>query len=185
MTCTLSDSVLVLIDFQPSFMVDMRDRDSVLHRAKFLLDCARTLGVPVLVTEQYRDRMGSTDPVLRTLLDGVPQIDKMAFSAMKSPEFVAQLESLGRRQVILCGIETHICVMQTCLHLLEQGYSVAVAHDAVTGRLPDATVAGFQRMRHAGATVAHSESVVYEWMESASHPLFRDVLKIVKQYSVG
>lgn len=179
MLCNAADSVLVVIDLQPSFLAPMPDAESVLARNRFLIRCARLLEVPILVTEQYATRMGGTDPSLLPLLEGVQVYDKMAFSAMGHPSFVRGLGELGRRQVILTGIETHICVMQTALHLLEQDYSVFAAHDCITGRGDSAPA--LARMRHAGASVVHSESLVYEWMQGAEHPAFRDVLKVVKE----
>lgn len=179
-----SRSVVVAIDLQPAFLQAIHEKERVLARAKFLLECAALLGVPTLATEQNPERMGGTDPGVQPLL-GADAFPKHVFSCVGCEEFDAALAALGRHQVVLVGIETHICVNQTAHHLLAAGYDVMVAADAMSARTPSMHVIGLERMRAAGAVVAHSESVVYEWMGSAAHPAFRDVLRVVKAAPAG
>ena len=183
MLARLEDSVVVVIDMQPSFLDGCWRSGEVLQRAKFLVECANVLGVPVLATEQYRERMGPTEPSLAALV-GEGALDKMCFSCCGSGPFNAALRALGKKQAVLVGIETHICVSQTAHHLVEQGQGeVIVCVDAVTARTEDRHRIGMERIRALGVTPAHTESVAYEWMGSASHPGFKDVLKLVKSYS--
>ncbi len=176
------DSVLAVIDFQPSFMKAIPGVESALARAIFLVRAAALLEVPILVTEQYATRMGGSHPdLLAALPAGTKTFDKMAFSAFGSEEFLAELEATNRPQVILVGMETHICVNQTAHDLIESGYEVLLAADAISGRGQDAHDSAMRRMVQAGAVEAHTESIVYEWMETAEHPQFKAVLGLVKE----
>lgn len=172
-------SALVVIDVQPSFLGPIVGAEQVVARTRFLVESAHLLGVPVLATEQYATRMGPTEESIAALL-GHGAIDKMSFSCVGSPEFVAAWERTGRTQAVLCGIETPICVNQTAHHLLERGAEVVLAADAIGGRSEDAHRSALDRMARRGAILGHSESIVYEWMGSAEHPQFREVLRLVK-----
>jgi len=175
------ESILLVVDVQPSFMGGIFEADRVLKRASFLSQVAQILGVPVFATEQNVARMGSTDPLLKSSVGTT--YPKMAFSCFWCTELMDQLASLDRRQVILVGIETHICVAQTALDLMVAGLDVGVCPDAVSSRTPERHKLGMERIRDAGATPIHSEAVAYEWMKTAEHPNFRDVLGLVKEFS--
>jgi nicotinamidase-related amidase len=176
-------SVLVVVDIQPSFLSGIVESDRVLERSEFLLKVARLLEIPVLTTEQYPSRMGGTHERLLPLLHAEPPMGKMSFSCSGCEAFREQIESLNRKQVVLVGIETHICVSQTAHDLLRSGYEVIIGADAVSARTMDRHKIGLKRIRDAGAVTAHTESMAYEWMQSAEHPRFREVLKIVKEYA--
>lgn len=180
MLARLEDSILVVIDMQPSFVNGIWRSEEILKRTKFLVECATSLGVPILATEQNRERMGATEPELAALI-GNEAIDKMTFSCCGIEHFNDQL--MGKKQAVLVGIETHICVNQTAHHLVENGFEVIVCADAVSARTEDRHDIGLSRLRDFDVTVAHSEAVVYEWMQSADHPKFREVLALVKQYT--
>ncbi len=173
---------LAVVDVQPKFMEPIAQRERVLRTCEFLVRAARLLDVPILATEQYPTRMGGTDPRLVELM-GVQPAAKMSFSCAGCEAFDAELDRLGRSQVVLIGIETHICVSQTAHDLMSQGRTVLVAADAVSSRTLDRHGIGLARLARAGATLAHSESIVYEWMRSADHPRFREVLEVVKQFA--
>ncbi len=183
MTIQLEHSVIAIVDMQPSFLAGCVRSEEVLRRTNFLVDCAKILEVPVVATEQYPSRMGGTDLNLGAKIETV--MAKMAFSACGCDEFLQALDKHQRGTVLLCGIETHICVTQTALNLLERGVEVFVVADAVTSRTAEANRIGFDRLRDAGAWLCHSESVVYEWMETAEHPRFRDILQVVKSHSAS
>lgn len=182
-TLHAESSVVVLIDVQPSFLSGIFEADRVLARSEFVLRVAQLLSVPVLATEQYPSRMGGTHERLVPLF-GHGAVGKMAFSCARSQPFLEALEATGRRQVVLVGIETHICVSQTAHDLLGKGFDVVVGADAVSARTLDRHKIGLKRIRDAGAVVAHTESMAYEWMESADSPAFRGVLGLVKEFSL-
>jgi nicotinamidase-related amidase len=176
------DSALVVIDVQPAFLKAIPEGGAVLARTLFLVRMARLLGIPVLATEQYASRMGGSCSDLVEAWGDAPVFDKMTFSCCGSEGFVKTLRGTGARQAVLAGIETHICVNQTAHHLLEADYDVILAEDAISCRTAEAHRNGVERMRADGATVAHSESIAYEWLGSADHPRFREALELVKAF---
>ncbi|MBX7136175.1 MAG: isochorismatase family protein [Fimbriimonadaceae bacterium] len=181
----LTESVLVVIDLQPSFMTGVVDRERVLARSKFLIASASALGVPIIATTQYATRMGGVDPSLvEVLAPAEPFIDKMSFSCAGSDHFLRSLERTDRTQVVLCGIESHICVCQTAIDLLGLEYEVYLAADAISARTQEAHDIAMRRISDSAGWITHSESCVYEWMRTAEHPQFRQVLGLVKEASV-
>ena len=177
-----SESILAVIDIQPVLTKTVEDADRVLRRTAFLAQIARLLEIPVLATEQNPSRMGATHELLTEWVQNPAPFPKMTFSAVGSSEFLTALQASGRRKVVLVGMETHICVCHTACDLLELGYEVAVCPDAVSSRTMERHKLGMERIRDAGAVPAHTESVAYEWLGSADHPLFKAALAIVKQY---
>lgn len=182
MLASASRSILAVVDLQPSFLNGIVGGAGALARSTFLVECARLLEVPIVATEQYPMRMGGTEEALAAILDasGSPRIGKLRFACAGCEAFDEVLDASGRKQVVLCGIETHICVTQTALLLRERGFDVLVAADAVAARSVLAHDIGLARMRQSGVQITHTESVVYEWMQTANHERFRDVLKLVK-----
>jgi nicotinamidase-related amidase len=178
--CPQADALVVLIDVQPAFMAAIWEPERVVGRCRFLLEAAHALEVPVLATVQNHTRMGGLDESLATLLGQGP-IPKMAFSCWGAPEFRNRVEASGKSCVVLVGIETHICVSLTALDLVSNGYQVVVCPDAVSSRSVERHKLGMERMRDSGVAPSHSETLVYEWMGSAEHPKFKDVLNLVKE----
>ena len=172
-------SVLIIVDVQPVLAGVLCESDRLLGRSLFTARSAAVLEIPVLATVQNQAKMGELLPELAEYLS-IPAFDKMSFSAAGCPEFMAALLATGRKQVVIVGVETHICVCLTALDLLKDGFEVVVCPDGVTSRTMDRHKLGMERIRDAGVVPAHTESVVYEWMQTADHPKFRDVLKIVK-----
>lgn len=174
-------SCVVVIDLQDAFMAPIAGAPEVVRRASFLIEAANMLKVPVIATEQVPERMGGTTSTVQALMS-CSAVGKTSFDCGGSPEFLASLQETGRRQIVMVGIETHICVMQTALQLLSQDYEVFVCADAVAARGSDASRFGLRRLEAAGAIIAHTESIVYEWMGSSDHPAFRELLQLVKRY---
>ncbi len=176
-----SESLLLVVDMQPAFMAPIHRIQSVQERVLFLVKAAQLLGVPVLHTEQYPERMGGTEESIQAAI-GRAGIGKMAFSCMGEPKLVQAFEDLGRTQVIICGIETHICVNQTAHDLMEEDVEVVLASDAISARSAMMHQIGMDRLKELGCTSAHSESILYEWLETASHPSFKQALNLVKTH---
>jgi nicotinamidase-related amidase len=178
-------TVLVVVDIQPNFLKPIEGADRVLQRTQFLLEMAALLQIPVLVTEQYPSRMGGTDERLLPLVVrcAAETFPKMSFSCAGCEDFASRLSALDPEQVVLVGIETHICVTQTAEHLIEQGTAVFVAADAVGARTAEMHAIGLARLGAWGAVLAHSESLAYEWLVTAENEKFRDALAIVKRYA--
>lgn len=170
-------SVLLVVDVQSRFLAPIFEADRVEARCKFLCQIAQLFDVPILATEQYPEKMGGT---IESLLPYVGEPHrKMNFSAMDS-WFVEMVKASERSQVVVVGIETHICVSQTCHDLLELGYEAVVCPDAVSARTQDRHKLGMERIRDAGVVPAHTEAVAYEWCKSADNEHFRDMLNVVK-----
>jgi nicotinamidase-related amidase len=178
--CPKESAIVIAVDLQPNFLAAIHESDRVVKRSRFLIRAARQLEIPILTTEQNPSRMGSLEPSILGALGAAP-ISKMAFSCYGSAEFRGQLEATRRKHVVLVGIETHICVTLTAIDLIENGYTVFVCPDAVSSRTLEMHKLGMERMRDSGVTPSHTESLVYEWMGTADHPEFRQILKLVKE----
>jgi nicotinamidase-related amidase len=175
-----SQSVVVIVDIQEAFRGVVCEQDRVLTASVRLLSAATILGVPVVVTEQYPERLGAT---MKEVAAAVPttarNLSKRTFSCWGAPGFEAHLSELGRKQVILAGLETHICVGQTAAHLLANGYAVHAVRDAITSRFPFESEVGYAKMLAAGAIATSSEAVLFEWLEDSRSPDFKAVQKLV------
>jgi nicotinamidase-related amidase len=172
MVLTADGAVLLLIDLQERLMPVIADHETVVARAVRLAEAATLLGVPVRATEQHPKGLGPTVPPLA----GYPQavLAKTAFSAAGDPGF-AQLLPAGGGQVVVAGVEAHVCVLQTVLDLLAAGRRVAWAADATGSRDPADKAAAIERARQHGAEIVTSEMVLFEWLRDAKHPSFKQV----------
>ncbi len=174
-------SVVVALDVQPSVLSLMADADRIVDRSIFLVKMAHLAGVPIIQSEQNPSRLGATDPRLQEVIEPCHKIQKMDFGAASTDSFMSALRQADRKTVILFGVETHICVVQTVCGLIAAGYEVFVCIDATGSSTPDRHQAGLERLRMAGAILTHSESIAYEWLRTASNPKFREALNIVKE----
>jgi nicotinamidase-related amidase len=170
-------SHLLVVDLQARLMPAIHEGDSVIRHVNVLLAAAKQLGVPVTVTEQYPKGLGPTVPPVQEALPGDAVIlPKTSFSALREPAVVERLASLrgsGRDQVVVCGTEAHICVLQTALELRSDGLNVFVVADAVSSRSPHSVSAACARLLHAGCHWVTTEMAVFEWMEKAATDDFR------------
>lgn len=177
-----SNSLLMVIDIQERLTTAMPKgvRDRVIEQVEVLLTAAECLSVPVLVTEQYPKGLGHTEqPLLDILPEETPVIEKTQFSSAKVDTVSQVLKDKGRKQILLAGMETHICVLQTALDLLKQGYEVFVIEDAVSSRAKGNQFNALQRLRLAGAVITNVESLLFEWLGDASHPAFKKLAKLI------
>ena len=174
-----TETLLVVVDVQGKLAEVMHDRDEMFGNINRLSGSARLLDVPAVITEQLPDKLGPTREELTDSLTDVAVISKSSFSCCGEAAFNQALESSDKKQVLLCGIETHICVLQTALDLLEHGFEVFVAADAVSSRNPENKQLALERMRQHGAEIITTESALFEWMRDAAHPAFREVRKFL------
>ncbi|HHA19232.1 MAG TPA: hydrolase [Methylophaga sp.] len=176
------DSLLVIVDVQQRLTAAMPTgvRERVIKQVKVLLTAAKVLAVPVVVTEQYPKGLGPTEPELMSMLEESSTIiEKTSFSCMKIAEFCTKLDKSACKQVILTGMESHICILQTALDLQAQGYQVYVVEDAVSSRSKANQYNSLQRLRHAGVIITNVESVIFEWLGDAQHPEFKTLAKLL------
>jgi len=169
-------SMLCVVDVQERLVPAMTDGAAVVARCRRLVEAARLLEVATVVTEQYRKGLGPTVPELSGLLP--PPLEKLAFSCCGAEGFAAAIPA-AVGQIVLCGLETHVCIAQTALDLLADGYAVFLAVDAITSRHPLDRDVALRRLEAAGAVPTTSEAVVFEWCRTAAHPRFQDVRKLV------
>lgn len=179
------DAAVVLIDMQESLAAAMERGEAVTATAALLARVARLLDMPLIVTRQYPAGLGDTVRVVAEAAGGTIPVDKLTFSCMAEPAFAERLGALGRRQIILAGMETHICVAQTALALLAEEYRVHVVADAVCSRRSADHEIALERLRGAGVEVTVAESVIYEALGAAGTPEFREVLALVKAHPLG
>lgn len=175
-----STCCLVVVDVQGKLAQLMVDKDTLFRNIGILVESVRILEMPVLWCQQVPEALGPTAPEIAERLTGLEPIDKASFSCCGAEEFNVKLEALNRRQVLLCGIETHVCVYQTAMDLLRQGLEVTVMADAVSSRTAQNKQIALNRLAAEGATVACTEMVLFELLKTARHPQFRQVAKLVK-----
>lgn len=175
------ESVFITIDIQDRLVSAMADNDAhtLIEQTQRLMTAATSLAVPVITTEQYPRGLGNTVSELAEHVQSDSVIEKTSFSCAKVPEFMKKLDATGRKQIVLSGMESHICVLQTALDLLAQGFRVYVVEDAVCSRAHNNKQAALQRMRDAGVIITCMESVLFEWLSDASHPQFKVLSKLV------
>ena len=181
------DAVLLLVDMQERLAATMERRASVLDNAVKLARTAALIGVPMIVTRQYPQGLGDTEPVLERALLALAEagatvvgVDKTAFCCSVELEFMEALGATARTQVVIAGMETHICITQTALDLAARGFAVQVAADACCSRDEASHETALQRLRSAGVVVTTTESVLYEAVGRAATDEFRALLTIVK-----
>jgi len=173
---------LIVVDIQEKLLPPIWERERLLRNAQLLIRLAGILKIPSLVTVQYAKGLGNTVPDIVSMLPDTPPIDKLTFSCFGSDVFCSLLKRLPgqRTTVLLCGMETHVCVMQTALGALRDGYLVHVASDAVSSRTELNWRIGLDRMRAAGAILSSTEMMIYELLRSSGAPAFRELLPYLK-----
>lgn len=174
--------VLVVVDIQEKLLPPIFEKERLVRNAQLLIRLARILNMPIVATTQYSKGLGNTVPEIAALLPAPEAIDKLEFSCFGSDAFCAQMKGLpgNRTTVLLCGMESHICVMQTALGALREGYLVHVASDAVSSRTEWNWKIGLERMRAAGAIISSTEMMIYELLRRSGGNAFKELLPHLK-----
>src|SRR5271163_310953 len=173
---------LIVVDIQEKLLPPIFRKEELLRNAKLLVRATGVLKIPAIVSTQYAKGLGNTVPEIASLLPETAAIDKDRFSCFGSDVFCTLLKRLpgNRNTLLLCGMESHICVMQTALAALREGYLVHVASDAVSSRTEWNWKIGLERMRVSGAVISSTEMMIYELMRSSSSPAFKEMLPYLK-----
>src|SRR5580692_3401046 len=173
---------LIIVDMQEKLLPPIWEKERLVRNVQLLIRMAGILKIPALVTTQYAKGLGNTVPSIADLLQQSPPIDKMMFSCFGSDAFCSMLKRLPgqRTTVLLCGMEAHICVMQTALGALREGYLVHVAADAVSSRTELNWRLGLNRIQAAGAILSSTEMMIYELLRQSGAPAFRELLPFLK-----
>lgn len=171
--------VLLVIDVQDRLIDTISEHASVVQNIKALIQAAQVLGVPTLTSEQMK--LGETVPELKSLLSDSPPFRKLSFSCCRNSDFMTKFRQMRQRTVIVCGIETHICVLQTVLDLLKRHYRVQVVKDASSSHAMIDHETAMERMKASGSIITTTEAAIYELTERAGTEEFRKILEIVKE----
>jgi len=174
------NAIACIIDVQEKFIPHIHESALLLKNTGTIIQGLQALDIPVILTEQNPSKLGNTMPDLKNLIKDYQPVEKMCFSCVEHLPFEQQLAASGRRQVILAGIETHICVLQTALDLIHSGYQVFVVEDCVSSRKEYTKTNALERMRQAGAVITCYESVLFELCGIAGTDEFRAVSALVK-----
>lgn len=175
-------AALVIIDIQDKLLPKKEElRETLVANTAKLITAAQLLGLPILVTEQYPEKLGATIPRLLEQLGDAPRIGKVCFSCLAAPEFLNALQSSGRNQLILAGIESQVCVMQTALDALKRGYQVHIPHDAIASA-SDKTQhkTAIRRMEQQGAQITTTLMTLFELLRAAGSPEFKELMPLLK-----
>jgi len=173
---------LVVVDIQEKLLPPIFNKEGLVKNSQLLIRLAKILGLPVMVTTQYSKGLGPIVPEIASLLTDIAAIDKLEFSCFGSDQFRSSLRTLpgNRNTVLLCGMETHICVMQTALGALNDGYLVHVASDAIGSRAEWNWKIGLDRMKAAGAVISSTEMMMYELLRCSGTAEFKELLPYLK-----
>jgi nicotinamidase-related amidase len=181
--CRANDSLLVVIDIQERLSAAMSKKHAsrVIERSALLMQSAQLLDIPIIASEQYPRGLGKTETTLSQLWNkSIKPVVKTSFSCCGEASFTQAVQSSHKRQVILTGMETHVCVLQTAIELQRDGLEVFVVEDAVCSRDKHHHRNALQRLAHAGVIVSNSESVLFEWLRDARHEQFKGVSGLLK-----
>ncbi|MCH2114221.1 MAG: isochorismatase family protein [Pirellulales bacterium] len=175
-----ADTGLLLVDLQEQLLAVEPARATLIWNARRLLDGANILGVRAAATEQYPEKLGPTTPLLAERL-ALPAAGKLAFSCAACSDIFSEWRSVGIHRVLVCGIETHICVQQTVLDLMADGFQVLVAADAVGARHAMDHKMALRRMEASGALLSTTEAALFEWCAQAGTPEFKQISALAKE----
>lgn len=176
----IDEALLLVVDVQGKLARLMHESEAMLRQQQILIEACRLLDLPVVWAEQLPDKLGATVAELTDKLSGLEQLAKSSFGCCGDAGLMDAIEAAGRRQVLLCGIEAHVCVWQTAAALRREDYAVHLVCDAVSSRSEFNREIAFRRMAQAGVCLSNVEMVLFELMGSAEHPRFREVTRLLK-----
>lgn len=175
-----TDTALLIVDIQERLATVMKAREGVVKNCLHLVELAKMLNIPIVVTEQYPRGIGHTVEDIRNAVAEYKPIEKMTFSCCEEPDFTAALNAFGRKNILLTGMETHICVLQTCIGLLREGYNVHLVKDAVCSRSKENWKTSVEFMRDAGAVITCTETALFQLLKIAGTEEFKTISKRIK-----
>lgn len=173
-------TALLVVDVQERLVPHMLEPERMLERMEVLLRGAQTLGLPIVLTEQYRKGLGPTVSRLTDLVPALVPLEKISFGCGEDPAIVAALRTLGRPQILICGIEAHVCVLQTALQLRGLGFEVQVVADAVSSRAARSVAVALERMSQEGIRWTSVETCLFELLRRAGTDEFREISRLVR-----
>ena len=176
----IQTSCLVVVDVQGKLAQLMYDRQSLFQNIQILIKAAKILDIPIIWCQQCPDSLGLTVPEIEQLLCDSEPVNKASFSCCGEEKFRGKLNDLARKQILLCGIEAHVCIYQTAVDLHNKGYRVNVIADAVSSRTLENKRIALRKMAVAGLEIACTEMSLFELLKTAEHPKFKQIAKLIK-----
>ncbi len=176
----INKTILAIIDIQGNLALAMHDKESLFKGLKQIIKGITALEIPIILTEQNPKGLGPTIPEIRELLPDIAAIPKMSFNCCNEKVFMEAVKSHGKKQVLVAGIESHICVYQTAAALLDTGYEVHIVTDAVASRSPQNRELALKKMERMGIVMTGVEMALFELLKTAGHERFREIVKIIK-----
>jgi len=174
------ESIGLIIDMQERLYPLVQEHDQLTKNTTILIEGLKAIGIKILVTEQYTKGLGFTIEPLKNLLTDIDFVEKQAFSCCDEPRFYEELTLTGARTVIIAGIESHVCIMQTAIDLLDNGYIPVIVEDCVSSRNPNDKKIAIERMRKEGAIITTYESLLFELLRQSGTDSFKKISKLVK-----
>ena len=174
------ECILVLIDIQEKLFPFVKDKDQLLRQITKLIQFTGIMKIPLILTEHYPQGLGQTIPEIKNILSEYNPIKKITFSAFRSEKFLQKIQETKIKTLLICGIESHICIEQTVLDGLSLGLKIHIISDAISSRKKHDLKIGIQKMQQYGGIISTTEMAIYEILERADTPEFKDALKLVK-----
>ena len=174
------ESVAIIVDIQEKLLPHIHEGEEILTNCLKLVEGLQVLSVPIIITQQYTRGLGPTVPVIVQMIPEFIHIEKISFSCYEEVAFKEKISLLGKQNIILCGIESHVCVLQTCIDLLEAGFKPVVVEDCISSRKSNDKRIAIERMRQEGARITTMESLLFELIRSAGNEIFKRISGIVK-----
>lgn len=179
-TINKEETLLLIIDIQEKLSSVMKYEDEVIENTLILLEASKLMDIPVIITEQYPKGIGTTVNKIKEEIDDTVEIfEKTSFTAC-TEDVVASLEKFGRKKIIITGMETHVCVFQTARDLIERGYEVFIARDAVCSRTKENFLNALELMKDMGAVITNTETITFDLLKKAGTPEFKTLSKLIK-----
>jgi len=176
----IENSLLIVIDIQESLARVMHGRNALFENLQKIIRGTGILDIPMIVTEQVPEKLGATIPEISPLMDAVTPIPKSSFSCCGEDRFMRELDGTKRGQVLIAGIESHVCVYQTTADLIRMGYEVHIVTDCISSRTEENRALGIERMKDEGALPTSTEMVLFELLKIAGGDRFREISRLVK-----
>ena len=176
-----NDSLVLIIDIQEKLLRAAYNSEQIEKKACVIAKSAKILNIPVIITEQYPKGLGKTVESIKNVLNNYGStFEKTSFSAIDNPEILDAIIKTNKKQIIVLGIETHICVSQTVNSLIQKGFEVSVLSDASGSRFDSEHIRGLERIKNNGGSIITTEIAIFEWLKSSKHPKFKEVQALIK-----
>lgn len=181
MRITRQNTSALIIDIQERLFPVMWQKEKLVKNCRLLIQGLSELGLPITVTQQYSRGLGETIDAVKSVLPGFEYIEKREFSCCDEPSVIEKLKQQQAKNVLICGIESHVCVLQTAIDLKENGFNPVVVIDCVSSRTPESIDVAKERFRHEGIMITSAESILFELTRSSAAPEFKAISNLVKQ----